>query len=277
MPYAEITPEEYIASQSLSPEDRVSKVLVTGTAPQIANTRHLPFLREALNRLGLADATTARRPSSQYYNNGLNFEIDTGGKEPERILWMTEMGTAHLSGHLAHARYLGMSAAVLVGIVGGLSPELPTGTLFVPSRVWGNDSAMVNRPLDSTDRIFRPDEALQTLLTRKLGMLYGQPIFALPTTTCEVMAEQSGPMAERWATEGYVGVEMEAAYLFGNGERHGYPTAATLSVCDELFEGGRTIHHRDFAETKALRDEARLTQYMAALGALLEFQPQQNS
>lgn len=269
MAYAETSFTEYADSQGLPKYYRVDKVLVTGTAPQIARRRHLPFLRLALDVLRLTKSTTITKSAHTYFCNAYNLTVERGGSDPTRILWVTEMGTAHLSGHLAHARRLGAGAAVLVGIAGSLNPDLQAGRLFSPTVSEGNDSAAVNRPY-SNNKFFRPYLPLQNSLDRRLQAFSGQDVPAHRTTTCEVMAEQSDQMVADWAAAGFAGVEMEAAYLFSHGERYGYPTAATLMACDELFVGGRTIHHKNFAASQTARNQARLAQYVAAVGELLE-------
>jgi uridine phosphorylase len=81
-----------------------------------------------------------------------------------------------------------------------------------------------------------------------------------------MLAETAEDIAA-WSGQGFLGVEMEASTVFAVSNHFGVPSAAVLSIADNLIEE-QTVLHENYEDTRAEREAVRDLQFRAALHQL---------
>jgi DeoD family purine-nucleoside phosphorylase len=126
---------------------------------------------------------------------------------------------------------LGARRLLRVGTCGALADGLALGDLVVPDRVLAEDGT--SRTLGAGDSV-TPEAQLQRALlaacdSASVGTVVSSDLFYDPDAA----------RAARWAAEGALAVEMEAATLFTVAGRHGVAAACVLAVSDLVAAGDR--------------------------------------
>ena len=252
------------------PDDyQVDTVLASGTWDLIADTHHMPHLVRALTDLGLGDIVTGsgpealRRLTIPQFGHAWEFIVDG-----RRTWFAPVMGTAVMAQYLHTACLMGARKLLLVGTVGGLSPDLNPADFIVPTVSRGTHSAWMYSRIEPID--IHPDPAFSEVLAGRLDAALPprRTVARGPTTTCESIAAETWDDVQTWSAQGYLGVEMEAALTFAIGAYFKVPAAAVLYVADNLIaEVG--FFDAGFADSAQARRRARQLQYDVALGELL--------
>jgi len=264
--YATLTADRLRRHVGLAQDYRVDTVLASGTWDLLADAHHLPHLVQAMTDLGLGEVAAGtgpgalRRVEVPHLGHAREFVV-----EDRRTWFVPVMGTAVLAQYLHAACLLGARALVLVGTMGGLSPDLRAGDLVVPDLARGNDSAWMYARVDPPDVL--PDADLSASLAARLADA-GTRVVRGPTTTCECIAAETWEDVLSWSGQGYLGVEMEAALTFAVGRHFGVPAGAVLYVADDLI-GEVGFFDAAHADSAAARAHARQVQYDVALAELL--------
>ena len=233
-------------------------LLVTGVFDLWGEELHLPHVVNYLN------------------DNGYKYEIskfiqkDIGHahelKLDNKVIWFVPvMGTAIMSLYAHVASLLGSRKNILIGTVGGLCSDVNPGDLIFPTKVIGNDSALMYQP-EKTDKIFFPDNALTERLVAKVPKT--SKVFKGTTITCETLLAETWDDVLNWSKQGFLGVEMEAAMIFALSAFFKVPSAAILTVGDNLIRE-ETMFHENHEKQKEVRLAARKLQYQLALAELL--------
>ena len=96
----------------------------------------------------------------------------------------------------------------------------------------------------------------------------GCTVFEGKTTTCEIILGETPDDIKRWAAEGFLGVEMEAALFFAASKYFKIPAASILFVSDNLVEDESfmsSAHQQSYDQ----REQAKVLQYKIGLKELL--------
>lgn len=122
---------------------------------------------------------------------------------------------------------------VLLGSCGGLKKGANTLEIIIPTWSYAEESSAKAYQLDTHNK-YHPDEALSKRLTEKISENY--IVHRGPTVTYQAMMGETLEDVERWAKQGYAGVEMEAATIFATSNYFKVPSAAILRIGDNLIE-----------------------------------------
>lgn len=257
--YTTLKPDDFRRHLGLSNDYQVEGVLLSGTWDLRANDEHIPFLVNALDKLGVEYEMTKFKD----VETGHAHEINIGNKH---YWFVPVMGTAVMSVYAHIASVLGSKKNILIGVVGGLAPGIKPGDFILPTRIYGNDNALKYQP-NNTDKYFYPNEKLYENL--KLRLPINIKVWSGETTTCEVMLAETKDDVANWSRDGYLGVEMEGAMIFALSNYFSVPAAAIFTVSDNLIEN-ETILHNSYKLSKEKRHFSRNIQYEIAIRELLD-------
>lgn len=256
--YKTLNVDAFRKKLGLADDYKVDGLLACGVWDLFAEKRHVPYLKDALETLGVM-ATVTRIDGEEL---GHAFTFDVGNKH---YWFVPVMGTSYMSQYAHLACLLGSKKNILIGVVGGLMKGIKPADYIIPTASKGNQNAfMYDRSTD--DLMFYPDATLSDRLKQRLGNV---PIYEGSTVTCEVMFAETLEDVQEWSSQGYLGVEMEAALIFALSKHFNVPAAAVLTVADNLIE---EITFFDDAHQNSLeaRENARKHRYEVALAELLE-------
>lgn len=147
-------------------------------------------------------------------------------------------GSARLSEYLQLASLFGSKKNLLIGTCGGLSPKINSCDLIFPTYSYGEESSAKAYATDDTNRYY-PDRNLQQVLISKIQPKYRT--FEGPTITWQAMLGETPEDIQRWSSENYLGVEMEASTVFAVSAHFKVPSAAVLVVADNLIKNETTL------------------------------------
>jgi len=249
--------DSYRKKFGLADDYNVDGLLVCGVWDLLAEREHLPYLIETLEKMGIT--TPVKRIEGEHLGHAYSFDVH--GKH---YWFVPVMGTAYMSKYAHLACLLGSKKNILIGVVGGLKKGLMPGDFIIPTYSTGNQNAFTY-DREAKDLKFYPNKELSQKLKDKLSNV---TIFEGPTVTCEVMLAETAEDVQQWSEEGYLGVEMEAATMFALSKHFKVPSAALLTVADNLIEE-TTFFHDVYDDTKEVRENARRVRYEAALTELL--------
>ena len=220
--------------------------------------RHVAFLKKILEDLGKEVAYVTL---THFLTKMIEFKVD--GK---RFWFDVSYGGTQLSEYLNLACLFGSKKNVLLGSCGGLSPEINSLDLIIPTYSFGNESATRMYDRASTDNRHYADKALSERLEKKINSNY--KVWRGGTTTCQAMMAETLEDVPHWSQEGYLAVEMEASTVFAVSKHYNVPAAALLIVGDNLIKG-ETVASESYKDNKPKREEIRNDQYKVALEELL--------
>jgi hypothetical protein len=256
--YKTLNIDSYRKKYRLSDDYKVDGLLACGVWDLLAEREHLPYLIKTLEKMGIT-SPVKRLEGEQL---GHAYAFDAHGKH---YWFVPVMGAAYMSKYAHLACLLGSKKNILIGVVGGLKKGAQPGNFVIPTYSTGNQNAfMYDREVENLK--FYPDKELSQKLKDKLT---GETVLEGPTVTCEVMLAETAEDVQQWSKEGYLGVEMEAATLFALSKHFKVPSAALLTVSDNLIEE-TTFFHNAYDDTKVVREDARRIRYEAAISELLE-------
>ena len=256
--YRSLDVDKYRKKFGLADNYKVDGLLACGVWDLLAEREHLPYLIKTLEMLGVA--APVKRIEGEQLGHAYTFDYR------EKHYWFVPvMGAAYMSKYAHLACLLGSKKNILIGVVGGLKKGAKPGDCIIPTYSTGNQNAsMYDR--EAKNLRFYPNKEL----TQKLkGKLSEATVFEGPTVTCEVMLAETAEDVQQWSEEGYLGVEMEAATMFALSRHFEVPSAALLTVADNLIEE-TTFFHDVYDNTKEIRENARRLRYEVALTELLE-------
>lgn len=125
----------------------------------------------------------------------------------------------------------GVRTALLVGSVGSLQPDLPTGSLVIATRAVRSEGTSYHYLAAGEVSDASPDlvDALASIaVTREIPAASG------PVWTTDAPYRECAATVARLRVEGVLGVEMEAAALFAVSRHRGARAALIAAVSDEL-------------------------------------------
>lgn len=138
----------------------------------------------------------------------------------------------------------GVERAVLVGYAGSLDPEIEMGDVIVADRAL-RDEGTSHHYLEP-GRWVAADEGLRTRIERTVERA-PETLHVGPTWTVDAVFRETPEEVERYAEDGVLTVEMEAAAAFAVGAFRDRPVAAAFVVSDYLTPDG---HERHFDATE---------------------------
>jgi purine-nucleoside phosphorylase len=255
--YKSLTAKERKKHFGMPPDYSVDGLLIMGgwDVP-----KYVECLRSILSK-DYPDATINRM---EHYNGfiTLGYEIKVNGK----LLWYFVLyGGPLVSEYTDLACKLGSKKNILVGVSGGLKPDAKTGDIVLPTASF-KDGSMSTMYDPSPEPEVAPDEVLRSSLKKRLSH---HAVHEGRTMTCQAMLCETWEDVQRWSSDGYIAVEMEAAALLAASKHYGVPGAAILSIADNLIEQ-ETVVSDAFIDLAELRGKVRDDQFRVALVELLE-------
>lgn len=197
-----------------------------------------------------------------FLSHALEIKID--GK----IIWFVVMyGGTMLSEYLHLACLFGSKKNIHVGSCGGLSKNIDSLDIIVPTFSYGNESITRIYDKESTDFKHYPDINLSNKLMSDVGDKYNVKTGSIITN--QAMLGESLEDIMTWSSDGYTGVEMETSTVFSISKSFGVPSTAVLYVSDNLVKG-QTVGDESHMNQKEKREEIRNYLLSVALKNLME-------
>ena len=189
--------------------------------------------------------------------NAFNLVI---GEEHEVTIWYAPVLGAPMAALIAHcAAVVGAKGMVQIGSFGATRRGLMVGDLLLVTGAGRGDGASdwyLPKGVSA-----RPDDALveqiRALLARRKLVWHEGSVFTTPA----FMAEKWEDIL-RWESEGYAGVEMEAAALFAVAQHFGVPCASFIYLVDNLIEERHLLDNTEDERERA-RESRRLVEEVA--------------
>ncbi|WP_326812462.1 nucleoside phosphorylase [Streptomyces scopuliridis] len=128
---------------------------------------------------------------------------------------------------------LGARAVVTVGTAGALHHRLHPGDLVISDRALRDEGT--SHHYLPPGRYTEPDPTLSQHLTSALTSTE-RPVYTGGTWTTDALYRETPAEAQRYAAEGLLTVEMEAAAVFAVARHRGIPAAAAFTVADSLVD-----------------------------------------
>jgi len=133
---------------------------------------------------------------------------------------------------------LGVEKICILGGAGCLDPSITPDRPVVATRAIRDEGASYHYlPPEATAE---PSPTLVDALTVELGAA-GQQVATGPTWTTDAFFRETVPEVERYAEQGVLSVEMEAATLFAVAEYVGVDAAAVFAIGDYVTADDRTV------------------------------------
>lgn len=253
--YNTITKQDFLKKLNLGDDYSISGFLVFGGFKRY----YYELLKQSA--LKIDSGTTFSHLSDEFVSPILEFRVN--GKN----YWFAiAYGGALLCEWLHVACTLGSKQNIILGSCGGLVEQGNTRDVVIPEYSFANEST--TRAYDPTgdNKHYANPELRKNLL----NLLEGKHrIWHGPTITHEAMLAETWEDIQRWANEGYHGVEMEAATVFAVSKFFNVPSAAILRISDNLIQKKTVfdVAHEDGAELKKKLQE---DMFEAALQILLK-------
>lgn len=253
--YKSFTATEYKKLLGLPDDYLVDGLICYGTWDK---ERHIKIFKETLEKFG-KKFEYGTLPN--FLSNMLEFNI-----EGKRYWFDVSYGGALLSEYIHLASLFGSKKNILIGTCGGLSPEIPSLDLIIPTYSFGNESATRMYNPEVLDNKHYADTDLSKSLKNRIDSQY--KLWEGGTTTCQAMMAETKEDVENWSKEGFLGVEMEAATLFAVSKHFKVPSAALLVVSDNLIQG-ETVGSDSWIANKSKKEILKNEQFKVALEELL--------
>lgn len=259
--YRNITKEQYLQHFNLPSGYKLDGILCVGSSyPRKERAR----LEKALQAGGIEHEWAALPLQSERENL---FDAVQELKIDGKVLWyLCAYGGALLSEYLHFGYLFGARKTVLIGTCGGLNPAAQTCDIIIPtsSQADGSTAHMYDRE----HRALQPsDKTLSEHLAKRCEQL-DLNVHRGKTMTCQAMIAETWEDVQKWSSDGYLGVEMEAATVFAVSNHFERPSAAVLSVADNLIQK-ETHLHENYQSLKEFREGVKVKQCQAALSSLL--------
>lgn len=194
------------------------------------------------------DITYNKVSDSPYFDPIVELTID------KRIYWFCiAYGGTLLSEWLHLACLFGSKKNVLIGQCGGLLAEADTPDIILPTYSYANESGT---------RMYEPGvanrHAADIALVQKLASELGRKhtVWQGPTITCQAMMAETWEDIQRWSSQGYYGVEMEASTVFAVSNHFKISSAAVLVIGDNLIMK-KSVHDKNYRNALDTRLEVR--------------------
>lgn len=201
------------------------------------------------------------RHTSRFLNAGYEVHIN------DKCLWFfVAYGGTMLSEFLHIGCMLGTRKNILSGLCGGLKRGVSTGDIILPTQSSSDGSSVYM--YDREHKPLQPSNDMLRASLRKLLREKNLTVYEGKTVTCQAMLGETQQDVLDWSAEGYFGVEMEASTVFAVSNHFGVPSAAILSVADNLIEN-HTVLSENFEDTRAMREAVRDKQFEAAIEELV--------
>lgn len=253
--YRSFTPEEHRKHFNLPDNYQVSGFLCHGTWKR---DEEIENLQMALNEMRIS-----------YSINELPgflrrmVEIKIGDKN----FWFdVPYGSAMLSEYLQLACLFGSKKNILIGTCGGLSPEINSFDIIVPTFSYGQESSAKAYASNDSNKYYS-DEKLRQNVIEKIKPQFNT--FLGPTITWQAMLGETQEDIQKWSNEKYLGVEMEASTVFSVSSFYKVPSAAALVVADNLIKNETTLSE-SYKDSSQKRYEVRQELIKILIKVLLE-------
>jgi hypothetical protein len=184
-------------------------------------------LKEELEKLGI-QADYTRTLGGPYFTPILEFHVS--GK---RYWFTVAYGGTMLSEWTHLACLFGSKVNVVIGSCGGLLAEADSPDIVVPTYAYADES---------TTRMYEPEANHKHMADKNLNqklikaLKRKQKVWHGPTITCQAMMAETWEDIQRWSSEGYYAVEMEAATVFAVSNHFNIPSTALLVIGDNLVQ-----------------------------------------
>lgn len=216
-------------------------------------------LKAELEKINIP-ATYGKVSDNPYFNPILEFTVH--GKK----YWFTIAYGGTMLSEWTHLACLFESQAnIVIGSCGGLFAEADTPEIIMPTYAYADESTTRMYEPDANHR-HAADEKLSERLIKRLEQKH--KVWHGPTVTCQAMMAETWEDIQRWSSEGYYGVEMEAATVFAVSNHFKRKSAAMLVIGDNLVQE-KTVLDVNYESGSLTRQNVRGDMLNAALQELL--------
>jgi purine-nucleoside phosphorylase len=259
--YKTLTAQDYRAHLSLPEDYVVDGFIVYGTY----KTHPFEQFEDSLRRAGLAYTKTEL--DHEFFSSLRAFVVEG------QTYWVAiAYGGALLSEYLHLACLLGSKRNILIGSCGGLKQGAQSMQFVIPDRSIATESSASAYQPDangSYEAHSGQSNQLAALLSEKHIVHRGT------TVTFQAMMAETWDDVQRWAAQGFVGVEMEASTMFAVSRHFDVPAAAMLMIVDNLIEE-QTVLDSNFDSARLQRRQAAQDAFDVAVRVLAGDNPDKN-
>ncbi len=212
-------------------------------------------LKEELEKLGF-EVDYSRVLDGPYFAPILEFKVN------DKRYWFTvAYGGTMLSEWTHLACLFGSKINIVIGSCGGLFAEADSPDIVVPTYAYADES---------TTRMYEPTANNRHLADRNLNdrlipkLLEKHKVWNGPTITCQAMMAETWEDIQKWSSEGYYAVEMEAATVFAVSNHFKVPSTALLVIGDNLVQE-KTVLDVNYESGSDTRQDVRRFMLSTAL------------
>jgi len=252
--YKSFTADDLRKFHDFAPDYTVDGMLVVGTYKVQKEVDRLKRVIEPYNG-------TLAQHTHEFLSSG--YEVLVNDK---RLWFFVVYGGTLLSEFVHIGSMLGSRKNILSGVCGGLKKGAAIGDIILPTEASSDGSSVYmydreRKPLQPSDPALRA--SIKTSLEAK-----GLTIHEGKTITCQAMLGETQEDVLGWSNDGYLGVEMEASTVFAVSNHFRVPSAAMLSVADNLIED-HTVLSENYEDSRGLRESVRDQQFEVAIEQLV--------
>ncbi len=254
--YKSFTAEDYKKHFDLPKDYEVSGFISFGTFKKSPYDQ----IKEVLNGMNI-DVSYRRTITNDFFEPILEFTIDT------KTYWFAvAYGGAILSEWLHQACLYGSKINIVVGSCGGLFKEADTPEIIIPTYAYADESSTRMYEPEANGK-HKSSEDLDQKLIDKLSQKH--KVWHGPTVTCQAMMAETFEDVMQWSSEGYYGVEMEAATVFSVSNHFNRKSAALLVIGDNLV-AEKTLLDVNYETNGDIRRAVRADMLQAAIEVLID-------
>ncbi|HEU5004733.1 MAG TPA: hypothetical protein VFT49_01460 [Candidatus Saccharimonadales bacterium] len=253
--YKSFTADDYRKHLKLPADYVVDGFLIYGTF------RKFPYeqLEDSLKKQRIEYQTA--KIGDEYFDPVLTFRVGNNN------YWFTiAYGGTMLSEYLHLACTFGSKKNLLIGSCGGLKKGASSLDIIVPDWSYGDESSARSYQNEKDGKQYS-DTSISDRLADKLADKY--KVHRGPTVTHQAMLGETWEDIERWAQQGYIGVEMEASTVFAVSNHFKVPSAAILHIGDNLIEE-ETVMDINYETNRDLHRQVSQDIFDAAVEELLK-------
>lgn len=258
--YKAFSADDYRQHMGVAADYIIDGFIVFGTF----NKRQYQELKDCAQELGVKAQFSLVPRTKQIYRDFFEpiLEFRIAGK----VYWFAvAYGGTLLSEWLHLACLWGSQTNIVVEDCGGLLKEANTYDIVVPTYAYANESATRMYEPDANHRHYANEQLSERLMRRLEGE---HKVWHGPTITCQAMLAETWDDISRWSSEGYYGVEMEAATVFAVSNYFKRSSAALLGISDNLVQE-KTVLDVNFEAGGDYRQKIRHESLKAALAEVL--------
>lgn len=254
--YRELSKKEWLKLLLLPEDFRVDGALVAGAGVAEKEIEKRDFVIKSMNL----------NVEIEKINHRFFDSVDILVIDGKRYWFDVVYGGAYLSETLGFASMFGSKRNIFIGSCGGLSMDMKSGDIVIPTYSYGDESTTRMYQRDVENNKHYSNEKLNKEIKDLIPDKYR--IHSGPIMTCQAMLAETKEDVSGWSKEGYTGVEMETSTFFAVSNYYDIPSSAILHVSDNLLHE-EYVGSEQHEKARPFRDEVQIEKYKVAFKVLM--------